>query len=163
MPLNKETKTFMCVCVCVCVWVQRERERGIYDIMIIIIGNEYSKFKSWMWLFLFFFIPLKELKILFNYFIFLNSINPVGRVCRIHHLHLWRDVKPPSPMSVLDMTLNFIWWWGFNPVRASSMGQIELFNHLLCLKIFNWTQIEPFNWVQTINSNTWNYLTVCKQ
>ena len=41
------------------------------------------------------------------------------------------------------------------PVRVPSMGQIEVFKHLLYLK--------PFNCMQTINFNTWNRFTVCKQ
>ena len=39
------------------------------------------------------------------------------------------------------------------------MGQIELFNHLLNLKLFNCVQIELL--VQ--DRNTWNHLTVSKQ
>ena len=42
----------MCVCVCVCVCVYYE---GFCGVMVIIVGNEYSKpeFKSWMRLFAF--------------------------------------------------------------------------------------------------------------
>ena len=111
--------------------------------------------------------------------------SPVSWDCKIHQLHLYREVRPPPhthtyTMSVLDMTLNWIWWWGSTPgpfqnvkyfiisitprstltrvavpIKVLSVGQIEIFNHLLYLK--------PFNYVQTINCNTWNHLTVYKQ
>ena len=45
------------------------------------------------------------------------------------------------------------------PVRVPSMDQIELFNHLLYWKPFNYVQIE----LLILDSNTWNHLTVCKQ
>ena len=42
----------------------------------------------------------------------------VSRDCRIHRLRLSREVRPPHPTSVLDMTLNnlmvrFQWCWSF--------------------------------------------------
>ena len=68
----------------------------------------------------------------------------------------------PLPISVLDMTLNCVWWWGSTPgalknvehffmciinrstlvaiIRVPSMGQIELLNYLLYLKQFNCVQ-----------------------
>ena len=80
--------------------------------------------------------------------------------CRICWLHFCREInlKKNTSTSVLDMTLNCIWWWGFSPGklgnieypftaifsgslrpgvivsdRVSSMGQIELFHHLTVL------------------------------
>ena len=47
--------------------------------------------------------------------------------CKICQLHLCRGVrqKPlPAPMSVLDMALNCIWWWG------SSSGALENVEYL---------------------------------
>ena len=104
---------------------------------------------------------------------------PVGWGCRIHWLHLCKEIRP-SPMSILIMTLNCIWWWGSssgagssNPsllllsdslrlivlVRVLSKGQIELSINFLYLKPFNFEQVE----LLVLNSNTWNHLTVCKQ
>ena len=39
------------------------------------------------------------------------------------------------------------------------MGQIDLCNHLIYLKPFNFVQIE----LLVLDSNTWNFLTVFKQ
>ena len=48
-------------------------------------------------------------------------------------------------------------------VRVPSMGQIELYNHLLNLKPFD--SINKWIMLKRIISvrNTWNHLTVCKQ
>ena len=43
------------------------------------------------------------------------------------------------------------------PDKVSSMGQIELFDHLTGYK--QMTDIE----LLVLHSNTWNFLTVCKQ
>ena len=79
--------------------------------------------------------------------------SPVG-ICPLRN---YRRVRPPSPMIVLDMTLILLMVrlhsWSFGecvvllhyhysqvhsiPVRIPSMSQIELFNHLLYLKLFN--------------------------
>ena len=80
--------------------------------------------------------------------------------------------------SVLDMTLNYTWWWGFSlgvlemcctpslpllscllwpkmvvPIRIPFMGLIKQFNILLGItfKLF------------VLNSNTWNHLILHKQ
>ena len=45
---------------------------------------------------------------------------PVGWVCRIHWLHLWRGVRLP-PVSVLDMTLNNLW----SSSNAGALGNVE--------------------------------------
>ena len=52
----------------------------------------------------------------------LSTVCPVGWGCRIHRLHICRGVRP-SPMSVLDMTLNnlmvrFLWCWSFGGCGA---------------------------------------------
>ena len=44
------------------------------------------------------------------------------------------------------------------PVRVPSIDQIEMFNHLQFLKPFNCVQMK----LLMLDSNTWNYLTVCK-
>ena len=101
---------------------------------------------------------------------------------RIHRLHLCSGVRP-SPITVLGMTLNqhakasILELWGMQnspyllllpgplwsevlvSVRVPFIGQIEMFNHLLYLKQFNCVSIE----LLVLDSNTWNYLTVCKQ
>ena len=58
----------------------------------------------------------------FNFFPFSNSYFipvscPVAWGCKIHWLCLCRGVRPPPPMSVLDMILN-IWWWGSSSAGA---------------------------------------------
>ena len=87
--------------------------------------------------------------------------NPVGWGCRIYRLHICREIRP-LPTSVLDMTLHLlmgklqIWsipslpllpgplWSGVAiPVRATSMDQTELLNHLL--------YSQPFNCLKTAN------------
>ena len=112
-------------------------------------------------------------------YIFFNSF--YGSCCYFlgwgrFHCWLFFPFKIQSNFSVLDIQLNWIWNWGFThgplghveypfiaitlwsiltpkmlvPVTVLSIGQIEIFNHLQYL--------EPFNCVQTINSNTWNHL-----
>ena len=46
-----------------------------------------------------------------------------------------------------------------------SIGQIELFNHLLYLKTFNYGQTNDLYLIEllVLNNNTWKDLTVCKQ
>ena len=94
--------------------------------------------------------------------IYLSIPSPFGKVCRICRLHLCRGVRTPlneSPEYDLKLSdgeapvLLELWrmwstpsassppgplWPGVTvPVRVPSMGQIELFNHLLYWKTFN--------------------------
>ena len=50
-------------------------------------------------------LPFRKEKRSHNYFHYINC--PISRVCRIHQQHLCRWVRP-SPMSVLDMMLNYL-------------------------------------------------------
>ena len=50
-------------------------------------------------------------------------------------------------------------------VRGPSMGQIELFYHLLYLKLSKCVLINDWCYIEllVLHSNTWNHLTMCKQ
>ena len=51
------------------------------------------------------------------------SGSPVGWGCSIHRLYLCRGVRPPQPVSILDMTLNYLMVrlqpWGFGEFRVA--------------------------------------------
>ena len=100
------------------------------------------------------------------------------RGCKIHQLHLYREVRPHPPTSVLDMTSNRIWWWGSIPgggmwsafslplppdrlwpdvvvlFRVPSMSQIELFNHLTFELIPLEKVWTPYLYSYELNSST---------
>ena len=92
-------------------------------------------------------------------YIYIYIYIPVGWSCTMRWLHFYRRLRGPS------RRVPWIWWWGSSPkafetvvypfiaitlcstlagvvapVRVSSMGQIELFNHLWYLKPFSCRQ-----------------------
>ena len=99
----------------------------------------------------------------------LSDINPVGSGCRIHRLYLCRRVRPPPPEYDTKLHLMMrhqFWWFGecVEPLHCHYfqvhsdpelkyllvlfMGQIELFNHLPNLKLFNC--IQPNSNIETM-------------
>ena len=68
-------------------------------------------------------VPLGETKILWR------VPSPVGWGCRIHQLHLYRGVGPPTT-SFLDMTLNHL-MVSFQPWR---LGECRVLLHCHCSK-----------------------------
>ena len=78
---------------------------------------------------------------------------------RIHRLSLAKGLVPPK-VCVLDMILNWIWWWG------SSSGPLwlcwsSIYESNICLKIIiiRWEYWMPYNYGQIICiKNSHNYL-----
>ena len=119
------------------------------------------------------------------YLEFEECLRPVARASRICHLYLCKGLRPP-PQQVsctwrytasdgVDPVLELWKMWSTPSlallsrplwpgvvvqVGVQSMGQIELFNHLLYLKPFNSMQTNKWCWIELLllDSNTWNHL-----
>ena len=113
------------------------------------------------------------------------AASQVGWECKMWRLHLCWGVRPSQKCTEYDKKLylmvrlqflNFEECWVLFhcnyslvhsdfvvvPIRVTSEGQIEIFNHFLYLKPSICVQT-LWNWIISIAKNSWNHLTVSKQ
>ena len=94
-----------------------------------------------------------------HYFLLFVS-NPVGWACKIRQLDLYRGLWPPTPTSVLDMTLNCTWLGGSSPGAFRNVGypSLPLLQGLLCPRV-----VVPDRVISTGQIKLFDHLTVWKQ